>query len=85
MEKEIEQKMRKKIANKEVYIGMNSTVRAYNKKDLDFIVYAKNISRDMLSALDKLEAKKYVYDGDSEALSIACAKSFNICVLGVKK
>lgn len=85
MEKEIEKTMRKKIASKEVSIGMNSTVRAFKNKQLDFIVYAKNISEEMISVLNKLDINKYVYDGDSESLSIACAKSFNICVLGVKK
>ncbi|MCL4399259.1 hypothetical protein M1293_02000 [Candidatus Parvarchaeota archaeon] len=85
MEEKIAKKMAEKINNKEVFIGMNSTVRAYKNGQLDFIVYSKNISENMLSRLEKLGAPLHKYDGDSESMSIACGKKFNVAVIGIKK
>lgn len=85
MEAKVKTKMLEKIKSKEVCVGMNSTLRACKKGDILFIVYADNISDEMLGMLNKLELEKYPYEGDSEALAIACSKSFNISVLGVKK
>lgn len=85
MEQQIKQTMKERIKNKAISVGMNATLRAAKKDELEFIVYASNLSEEMLKELSDLRIDLYKYDGDSEALSIACSKSFNISVLGVKK
>ncbi len=77
--------MQEKIKSDSVLLGMNSTLRAAKKEELDMIVYASNLSEDMSNELSKLKVPTYKYDGDSEALAIACGKSFNVSVLGIKK
>ncbi len=85
MEAKIKEKLKEKIKSKAISIGINSTIRAAKKDELDFIVYSSNTSEDMLKAISDLKIKTFEYEGDSEALSIACGKSFNISVLGIKK
>lgn len=85
MEQKVKQKIQEKIKNKAVTVGKNSTLRAAKNKELESIVYASNVGGDMLEELSKLGVTLYQYEGDSEALSIACSKSFNISVLGLKK
>ncbi len=85
MEKEIAKKIQEKIKSNKVFIGLNSTLRAYKNGEVSFIVYASNASDKILEKLNEVEAEKYKYDGDSDALSIACGKSFGITVLGIKK
>ncbi len=85
MEKNTLKKVQEKIKSKDVFIGLNSTLRAFKDGNLSMIVYASNISEDMLKTIDGLDIEKFDYPGDSEALSIACGKSFNITVLGIKK
>jgi ribosomal protein L30E len=85
MEEKIKKKLVEKIKSKHVLIGYNSTVRASKNGELEFVVYASNINPGIRSKLENIDVPKYEYDGDSEALSIACGKSFNIAVLGVKK
>ncbi|EEZ92742.1 MAG: ribosomal protein L7Ae/L30e/S12e/Gadd45 [Candidatus Parvarchaeum acidiphilum ARMAN-4] len=85
MEKEIAKKIQEKIKSNKVFIGLNSTLRAYKEGDISFIVYASNASDVILEKLNSLDTEKYKYDGDSDALSIACGKSFGITVLGIKK
>ncbi|MCL5101043.1 MAG: ribosomal L7Ae/L30e/S12e/Gadd45 family protein [Candidatus Parvarchaeota archaeon] len=85
MEQKIKQKLQEKIKNKAISIGLNSTVRDAKKGELDSVVYASNLSEDMLNTISKLGVPIYSYEGDSEALSIACSKSFNISILGLKK
>jgi ribosomal protein L30E len=85
MEKEIAKKIQEKIKSNKVFIGLNSTLRAYKDGDVSFIVYASNASDEILEKLNSLDTEKYKYDGDSDALSIACGKSFGITVLGIKK
>ncbi len=85
MEKEIMKKVQEKIKSNKVFIGLNSTLRAYKNGELDFIVYATNASEDIINKLDSLDIEKYIYSGDSDALSIACGKSYVVTVLGIKK
>ncbi len=85
MEENIKKKMQEKIKNKAVYIGLNSTVRAAKNGELEFIVYAVNSEEKIKDKLSGCGVQLYEYNGDNEALSIACGKSFNISVLGVKK
>ncbi len=85
MEAKIKEKLKERIKSKAISIGINSTIRAAKKDELDFIVYASNISEDMLRSISELKIKTVEYEGDSEVLSIACSKSFNISVLGIKK
>ena len=85
MEKEIAKKIQEKIKSNKVFIGLNSTLRAYKDGDVSFIVYASNASDEILEKFNSLDTEKYKYDGDSDALSIACGKSFGITVLGIKK
>jgi ribosomal protein L30E len=85
MEKEIAKKVQEKIKSNKVFIGLNSTLRAYKNGEVSFVVYASNASEEILKELDGLETEKYKYDGDSDALSIACGKSFGVTVLGIKK
>ena len=81
----MEQKIKEKIKNNAVFVGKNSVIRAAKKKELEFIVYASNASSDMVKEISNLGVEVYKYEGDSEALSIACSKSFNISVIGAKK
>ncbi len=85
MDQKIKKTMQEKIKSNKVFIGLNSTVRAAGTGKLDFVVYASNISEDMLDEISKLGTERFEYDGDSEALSIACGKSFNVTVLGMQK
>lgn len=85
MEKEIAKKMQEKIKSDAVFVGLNSTLRAYKDGKLSFIVYASNASTDILDRLNGLDVEKHGYEGDSDALSIACGKSFSVTVLGIKK
>jgi ribosomal protein L30E len=85
MEQKIKQKMQEKIKNKAVFTGTNSVVRAAKKGELEFIVYSSNFTGDKLGEISKLGVPIYEYDGDSESLSIACSKSFNVSVIGIKK
>ena len=85
MDQKIKKKMQEKLKSSKAFIGLNSTVRAAGTGELDFIVYASNVSEEMLVEISKLGVEKYEYDGDSEALSIACGKSFNVTVLGLQK
>lgn len=85
MEKEIAKKMQEKIKSNKVFIGLNSTLRAYANNELSFVVYAENASEEMLTQINSLNVEKYKYEGDSDALSIACGKSFGVTILGIKK
>ncbi len=85
MEKETLKKVQEKIKSNKVFIGLNSTLRAYKNGELAFVVYAKNASEDIINKLDSLDVEKHIYEGDSDALSIACGKSYGITVLGIKK
>lgn len=85
MEQKIKQKLQEKIKNKAFTVGLNSTIRTAKKGELEFIVYASNVSEEMLNEISKFDVPAYNYESDSEALSIACSKSFNISVLGIKK
>jgi ribosomal protein L30E len=85
MEKEIAKKVQEKIKSNKVFIGLNSTLRAYKNGKVSFIVYASNASDKILKKLNGLETEKYKYDGDSDVLSIACGKSFSVTVLGIEK
>ncbi len=85
MEKNTLKKIQEKIKSKEVFIGLNSTMRAFRDGKLSMVVYASNVSEDMLKVVNSMDIEKVDYPGDSEALSIACGKSFNITVLGIKK
>jgi ribosomal protein L30E len=85
MEQKIKERLKEKIKNNAVSVGKNSTVRAAEKKELEFIVYASNASPNLIKDVSNLGVEIYKYEGDSEALSIACSKSFNISVIGAKK
>lgn len=85
MEEKIRKKMQEKIKNKAVYIGLNSVVRATKNGEIEFVIYASNVSDSIKNKLSEAGVQLYEYDGDNEALSIACGKSFNISVLGIKK
>ena len=85
MEKDIAKKMQEKIKSNKVFVGLNSTLRAYKNGELAFIVYASNASEEIINKLDSVDTEKYVYTGDSDALSIACGKSYGVTVLGIKK
>ncbi|MCL4391674.1 MAG: ribosomal L7Ae/L30e/S12e/Gadd45 family protein [Candidatus Parvarchaeota archaeon] len=85
MEKEIVKRIQEKIKSNKVFIGLNSTLRAYANNELSFVVYAENASEEMLTQINSLNVEKYKYEGDSDALSIACGKSFGVTILGIKK
>ncbi len=85
MEKEVIKEIQEKIKSNKVFIGLNSTLRAYKDNKLSFVVYASNASEDILNKLNSLEVEKHQYYGDSDALSIACGKSFRVTVLGIEK
>ncbi len=85
MEKKLKQMIQEKIKGNKVYIGLNSTLRASKSGQVSAIVFASNASEDLINTLNTLDIPKYEYEGDSEALSIALGKSFNIVVLGLKK
>ncbi len=85
MEEEIRKKIQEKIKNKAVFIGLNSTLRGIENGEVELVVYASNVSESIKNELSESKVKLYAYDGDNEALSIACGKSFNISVLGLKK
>ncbi len=78
-------KVQEKIKSNKVFIGLNSTLRANKNGELAFAVYAKNASEDIVNKLDSFGVERYIYDGDSDALSIACGKSYGVTVLGIKK
>ncbi len=85
MEEKIRKKMQEKIKSKAVCIGLNSAIRAAKSGEVEFIIYAANVSGSIKNKLSESGVELFEYDGDNEALSIACGKSFNISVLGIKK
>lgn len=51
MEEKIRKKMQEKIKNKAVYIGLNSVVRATKNGEIEFVIYASNVSDSIKNKL----------------------------------
>lgn len=79
--------LRKKLTEKKVVIGRNETKRKLMKKELSFIILAKNISDEIKEEFEKIckltDTQLEITIHTNEELGILCKKQFPVSVLGV--
>ncbi|MEM3190978.1 MAG: ribosomal L7Ae/L30e/S12e/Gadd45 family protein [Candidatus Parvarchaeota archaeon] len=81
----MKENLREKIKKNEIVIGLRETIKAAKAGKIDTIVYASNLTDEIINKFKALPVDKVEYEKDNEALSIFCGKSFKVAVLGFKK